>query len=248
MSNYDQFIQSWDGYMHQCIIGSVILAILVLVFHEIRKITIRDFKERYDFITRHEIRYLWYVILILILAVMFFSNTFLSEWIERKGQVWFAGRAFISICLGVILYYLSDSIVRVYYLGVVEHKLIKLRNRPRISPDGNVMRKLSEQEEDAHLEASQIAEEAAKGEIHSVDYDVWLDEKTGFKKIEKYYSFEHAIECSECGYVTLKIAQEEVTLQPTEYGTGELVKHYKCSFCGHRERRVVNLAKLSDNI
>ena len=50
------------------------------------------------------------------------------------------------------------------------------------------MRKLKESEEEAHLEASQFNEQK---EIHSVDYDVWLDEVTGYKKVEKYISFQH---------------------------------------------------------
>lgn len=62
------------------------------------------------------------------------------------------------------------------------------------------MRKLNEEEEDAHLDAAQLAEEA---EIHSVDYDVWLDEKTGYKKIEKYDSYLHAEKCQECGFLPL---------------------------------------------
>ena len=107
------------------------------------------------------------------------------------------------------------------------------------------MRKLSEEEEDVHLEADMIAEEA---NVHSVDYDVWIDDKTGYKKIEKYNSYQHAEECSECGYYTLKIDREEIEVKPTANETGLLLKHYKCEFCNHREAREVKLAKLSDNV
>ena len=105
---------------------------------------------------------------------------------------------------------------------------------------------LSEAEEDAHLEADQIAEEGS--EVHSVDYDVWIDEKTGYKKIEKYYSHQHAIECPECGYVTMKIVNEEITQAPTQTEPGVLSKRYRCSFCSHRTRKEVPLAKLSANV
>jgi hypothetical protein len=107
------------------------------------------------------------------------------------------------------------------------------------------MRKLDETEEDAHLDASQIAEEA---NVHSVDYDVWLDDKTGYKKVEKYVSYLHAEECSECGFFTLKIDKEEVEVKPTADEPGLLLKHYKCSYCAHREAKEVKLARLSSNV
>ena len=107
------------------------------------------------------------------------------------------------------------------------------------------MRRLSEEEEDAHLDASQIAEEASG--VHSVDYDVWLDDKTGEKKIEKYYSYQHTEECPNCGYYTMKIDIEEVETAPTQNEPGKLLKHYKCSYCSHREQKEVVLAKLSSN-
>jgi hypothetical protein len=138
----------------------------------------------------------------------------------------------------VITYFLFSSLVRIYYPRFVEKRLAKLRK-------GNLMRKLKEEEEEAHLEASQFNEQK---EVHSVDYDVWLDEKTGDKKIEKYNSYQHATECSECGYVTMKIKREEVTEAPSSTGGGTLVKHYKCTYCGHREAKEVHIAPLVENI
>ena len=247
IENYREFIAAWDKYMLWCGLATGAIAIAVLIFHEVRKMGIKDFKERYDFMTANEIKYLWYFLIIAIVAVVFFCNIALSDWVERKGMVWFAGRFFISICIAVILYQLFDTTVRIWYNGIVEQKLVGLRNRPRTSPQGNIMRKLSEQEEDAHLEASQIAEEADKSGVHSVDYDVWIDEKTGFKKIEKYYSYLHSQECPKCGYITLKVDREEVTAAPTNWMDGELVKHYKCSFCNHRERKTVVISKTISN-
>jgi hypothetical protein len=164
----------------------------------------------------------------------------------EKGMIWFAVRLFITVSLTFIAYFFLSSVVRIYYPKQLEKRLVKLRTRPRISPAGNPMRRLSEEEEDAHLEASQIAEEASG--IHSVDYDVWLDEKTGFKKVEKYMAYQHAEECPECGYYTMKIYNEEVEKSPTDNETGLLLKHYRCSYCRHREVREVVLAKLSTNV
>ena len=107
------------------------------------------------------------------------------------------------------------------------------------------MRKLKEREEEAHLEPALFREQS---EVHSVDYDVWLDEQTGFTKVEKYHAYQHAIECPECGYVTFRLRNEEIEQQPTDDDPGLLVKHYRCSYCNHREMRESVIARLSENV
>src|SRR5687767_7424463 len=126
----------------------------------------------------------------------------------------------MTVSFIIVAYFIFYSLVRIYYPRYVEKRLNKLRHKPRISPAGNPMRKLKEAEEQAHLEADQFNEQK---EVQSVDYDVWLDEKTGFKKIEKYISSQHALECPECGYVTLKISKEEIIEQPGPNTSGLLV-------------------------
>ncbi|MCS6975362.1 MAG: hypothetical protein NZM13_12835, partial [Cyclobacteriaceae bacterium] len=166
-----------------------------------------------------------------------------TDMIHEKGMTWFYVRLFITVSFTVIAYYIFYSLIRIYYPRSVEKRLRKLRNKPRKSPAGNLMRKLSEAEEDAHLEESMIHEE----QFHSVDYDVWIDEATGYKKIEKYMAYQHAEECPECGYFTLRIEREELVKAPTMDETGLFVKHYRCTYCGHREAREQALAKLSTN-
>jgi Zn ribbon nucleic-acid-binding protein len=156
---------------------------------------------------------------------------------------WFYVRLFITASFGVIAYIICFSMVRIYYPRFLERRLARLRNTPRISPDGNIMRKVSASEAEHHLE-----EETRKpGEMHTIDYDIWLDEKTGFKKIEKYPAYEHAEECSECGYYTMRIDNEEIEQPPTATEEGILLTHYKCSYCGHREQREITVARLSTN-
>lgn len=245
MQDYPQFIADWNRFMTMLAIIATVMAFIILLFHEVRKIRIKDLKEKYDFITDNEIRFLWYFLITLLVGMVFYSNTLLSEWIELKGLIWFAGRFFISICAGILIYQLLDSLVRIYYVGKLEKKLKVLREKPRTSPSGNIMRKVSEEEEDLHLDESQIAEEENRGGRHSYNYDVWLDEITGYKRIEKYDETLHPIECDECGYTTLRVTGEEITIQPTATEKGVLTRHYKCSFCQHRERRDINLAPVS---
>jgi hypothetical protein len=240
------FVPTWDFYM---LIGTIVfacLSILVFIYHEVKIAGIKEYKEKYDYVILNEIKFFVYSVKLAVVAVCFASNMVMTEWIVFKGWDWFLGRLFLTVCVAILFYVMLSNLIRIYYPRSVERRLDKLRNKPRISPAGNAMRKLSEEEEDAHLEADQIAEEGSQ--IHSVDYDVWLDEKTGHKKIEKYYSYHHSVECPECGYMSMKILSEEISIPPTQTEPGELTKHYRCNFCHHRERRIVHLSKLADNI
>lgn len=235
----------WDQYM--VIAGSAFLGIGVIIFlyHELRVVRIKDYKEKYDYVNLHEIQFIWYAVFSFIVAAFFFSNTVLTPTV-LQDMLWFYVRIFITVSFAIIAYFIFYSLVRIYYPRILEKRLLRLRNAPRLSPDGNLMRKLSEAEEDHHLEAEQIAEESSA--VHSVDYDVWLDKKTGFKKVEKYWAYQHAEECSECGYFTLRIDSEEIEKRPTASESGLLIKHFKCSYCGHREAREIVLTRLADNL
>lgn len=239
-----EFLDSWSNYMYLGMVAFIIIGFLILVYHEIRIILIKDYKEKYDYVNLNEIKYFWYAIIAFIVAAFMFFNTVATDMIHKSGMTWFYVRLFITTSFAIIFYFIFFSAVRIYYPRFVEKRLRKLRNKPRISPDGNPMRKLSEQEEDAHLETSMIEEEL----FHSVDYDVWVDEKTGYKKIEKYFAYQHSEECPECGYFTFRIDREELEKAPTNDETGLFIKHFKCSYCNHREAREQVLAMLSSNV
>jgi hypothetical protein len=238
------FLESWNTFMFEGSIALIILGFLILLYHEVRLSMIKDYKEKYDYVNLNEIRFFWYAVMTFIAAAFLFTNTFASDLIDKSGMIWFYVRLFITISFTVIGYFIAFSMIRIYYPSYVEKRLNKLRNKPRISPDGNAMRKLSEEEEDAHMEQSQIDEEM----YHAVDYDVWIDEKTGYKKIEKYLAYQHAEECPECGYYTLKITREELEKAPTMDESGLLIKHYACTYCRHREAREQTVTRLSQNV
>src|SRR5687767_15811955 len=177
MENNSEFITGWDHYMTLGAYGFAGLAVIILLYHEFRIFQIKDYKEKYDYVNLHEIRYFWYAVIALIGATALYANAISgSTHIFANDTVWFYVRLFITASFAVIAYFVFYSLVRIYYPRYVEKRLMKLRNRPRVSPEGNSMRKLSEQEEETHLEENQWEEQ--KG-VHSVDYDVWLDEKTG---------------------------------------------------------------------
>lgn len=245
MDSHADFIQAWDHYMR---LGAYIcagIAALILLYHELRVLMIRGYKEKYDYVNLNEIRFFWYAVIALITAAAFYANSVGTSMIFSDVTIWFYVRVFMTASFAVIAYFIFFSLVRVYYPRYVEKRLTRLRHRPRVSPDGNVMRKLREREEEAHLEPELFREQR---EVHSVDYDVWLDEKTGYTKVEKYFAFEHTEECPECGFVTFRLRKEEVPVQPTDDEPGLLLKHYACSYCKHREARESVIAPLSANV
>lgn len=244
MESTSTFFSAWDQYMYIGAAACVVLGVLILLYHEFKVLQLRDYKEKYDYVNLHEIRYFWYAVIAFIGAAALYANTIATDKIVNEGTRWFYVRVFITLSFAVIAYITFYSLVRIYYPRQLEKRLNKLRNTPRVSPAGNVMRKLRESEEEHHLEDGM----KLQGNVRSIDYDIWLDEKTGFKKIEKYPAYQHVEECSECGYFTMKLDAEEIEQAPTFEGEGLLLKHYKCTYCGHREQRETVVTKLSANI
>jgi hypothetical protein len=244
METTSTFLSLWEQYMYIAAIACVALAAAILLYHEYRISQVKDLKDKYDYVNKNEIKYKWYAGIALIAAAALYANTLATGKIEADGMRWFYVRLFITASFAVIAYIVCYSLVRIYYPHQVEKRLTKLRNTPRTSAEGNLMRKLAEDEEAHHLEE----EMRQLGEIHSIDYDVWIDDKTGSMKVEKYPAYQHAEECSECGFFTLKVDSEEVEQEPTLDDEGVLLSHYACAYCGHREQREIVVAKLSANV
>ena len=215
------------------LIGVGVLLLLYLLF---KLAVTRDYKARYDFINQWERKLLWYSCVAFIAAGSFYTTAILTtEWLFV-----FVG-LFVSSMFGMIVGVVIYNYLEYYYPTLIEQRLHKLRFRPRISPDsGKPMKLLSEDEEDVHLDEGQQAEE----NIFSVDYDVWIDEETGYTKIEKYKGHLHAELSPTCGYYTLRVVREELIESPTEEKEGTLVKHYQCTYTGFKTEKVFNIAKL----
>jgi|SRR5690606_12283171 len=231
------FLQIWNEYARIAayIFGGIAAAIIV--FHLARLISLRDLKRKYDYINLHEIRLLWYSAVSLIIGLGFYANTLFSE----GDMVWFLVRLFVSLMVGLILGVIASNILRFYYPFYVEKRLKKLRFTPRLTPDGKPMTLLSEDEEDVYLDEGMQAEE----NVFSVDYDVWIDKETGYTKIEKNAGHLHAQRCPECNYQTLKVVREKIIESPEENRGGQLMKFFKCDYCGYKERKTYRIAKLS---
>jgi len=241
---YLSFLEVWNQLMYIGVWTSLIVSAIFLLYHLMKLVTIRDLKKKYDYINLNEIKIYWYAALFLDIAVVFFLNSIANDTVAIS-YIWFFVRLFVGVCLGLIFGFIFNYSLKVYYPFKIEKKLRKLRFQPRKSPKtGKLMKLLSEEEEDVHLDEGMIAEE----EVFAIDYDVWIDEETGYTRIDKYTGRFHAERCPNCNYMTLRVNKEELTKSPTVYEGGEILKHFICSYCGHKTKKEFTVAKLREEI
>ena len=232
-----QFIDTWNKWALIAAGLFIALAVLRVLFHLIKLVSTKDYKARYDFINEKEISSYWSATVFLLIGGSLLANSFLSE----VGLFWFIIRWFTTLCIAFILGVVANNMFKFYYPFYVEKRLRQLRYKPRISPkSGKAMKLLSEEEEDVYLDEGMQAEE----DVFSIDYDVWVDEETGYTKIEKYSGHLHALKCPECNYQTLRVIKEEIVTQPTFDEEGELIKYFNCSYCDYTAQDTFKVAKL----
>lgn len=229
-------LNPWNQYAQLAAFVIAGAGLVILLGHYLKLATTKDYKTRYDYINMHEINLLWLGFLLILIGVSLYANTLF----ENTTWLWFCIRIFLAGMLAMIVGVIVQNILKFYYPFFIEKRLKRLRFTPRISPDGRKMKLLSEEEEDVYLDEGMQAEENA----FSVDYDVWMDEISGFTKIEKYNGRLHALKCEECNYQTLKVEREEIIQEATEQENGELMKYMACGYCGHKQRKSFHIAKL----
>ncbi len=217
--------------------------IIIIFGHWIKTKSIRDYKAKYDFISGNEIKRLTMGIGAIAIAISSFINTVYPK-IVATDISWIFIRLFISICFGALFYYIITLIIKYSYPTTLNKRLKKLRYAPRTSPEGNKMKLLTEEEEDVHLEEGMKVEE----DIFSVDYDVWVDPKSGYVKIEKYPGYlSQTLKCNNCGFQTMNLLKEEVLTHPTKDTKGQLLKHYQCAFCKTKRKKLHKIAKIKSS-
>ncbi|HET6541489.1 MAG TPA: hypothetical protein VFG46_13455 [Chryseolinea sp.] len=220
------FLDLWHLAMITGAIAMTAIAIGIYIVHNIRIASIRDYKGKYNYINEKEIKNYKRVFVCLGLATMLLINMYGMGKLHNIG-VWFFVRLFISVSGGTLVAYVAFLVLEYYYPTVVHRKLNKWRYMARKGTSGVPLRLLSEEEEDVHLAEGMQAEE----NVFSIDYDVWMDEKSGEVKIEKYPGHLQALKCNSCGFYTMKVVREEITRQPGKDVMGELIKHYQCYYC-----------------
>ena len=236
MSSYLQ-LDNWNTIGKPLAFLVIAIGFLIILYHFLRLATTTEFKKRYDYINKNEIKALWISSIFIILGLCILANTI----VEEGEIIWLLVRIFVTVMMGLIVAVIISNLLNFYYPFYLEKRLRKLRYTPRKSPKtGKPMKLLSEEEEDVYLDEGMQADE----NVFSVDYDVWIDEETGFTKIEKYAGHLVALQCPECSYQTLKVVKEEILESPTENEEGELMKFFKCDYCGYKERKAFRIARL----
>lgn len=91
------FLVAWDQYMFIGAALCVGVGVLILLYHEFKVFQIKDYKEKYDYVNLHEIRYFWYAVIGFILAAAFYANTIASKSIQDESIRWFYVRLFLSL-------------------------------------------------------------------------------------------------------------------------------------------------------
>ena len=216
------------------------LGVLIYLVHLLKLLFTKEFKVKYDYINMFEIKLMWYSTVLLIVGIAIYINAYQTS----LELLWIGVKLFITVMFSLITGVIIQNVLKFYYPFYIEKRLKRLRYTPRTSPDGIKMRLLSEEEEDVYLDEGMQAEENA----FSIDYDVWIDEDSGYTKIEKYNGRLHALKCSECNYQTLRVSSEDVGHTPTTTEEGELTKHFTCGYCGHKEKKTFKIARLQENV
>jgi hypothetical protein len=219
-----------DAFHDAMIVGGIVMfavGLLIYLAYHLRVAAIKDYKEKHDFINANEIRWYKWVFYAFGLGVAMFINLYAAGKVSEVG-VWFFVRIFMSLSGATLVAYVATLVLDYYYPTKLNAKLRRWRYMPRVNPaTGNKMRLLSEDEEDVHLAEGMQAEE----NVFSIDYDVWIDEKTKDVKIEKYWGHLTALRCGNCGFYTMRVQREEIVERYEDDSPKELLKHYQCSYC-----------------
>jgi len=240
------FLDLWAATMQWLIIAFLAVSSLSVVIYWIVYSTKKSMKAKHEIASESEIKVLRFSQIMIGLSIFCLVNVLQEDIVERAPMPWFAIRTFMGICFGTLYGYVAHLIFTYYYPGKIRDRLEKLRYTPRINPaNGNKMKLLSEEEEDAYLDEGQQAEE----NVFSIDYDVWIDEETGYTHIEKYKGHLNAHECDNCGFQTLRLVKEEVVEEATEFWDGSISQEFSCSYCGRVKRKTVALSyKVNEDI
>ena len=233
-----QILLLWNLYAGYLSYAAISIACGILLFYAINLVFAKSYHKRYEIISQYEITALWRSTVFLLSGAILYVVTTSDEltWLSLIFHV------SIAVVTASLLGYALRYVLRFYYPFFIEKRLQKLRYRPRTSPDSRKMKLLSEEDEDLYLDEGMQAEE----DVFSIDYDVWVDEVSGYTQIEKYSGKLFAVRCPRCTYCTMKAEKEEVTKTPNQNEKGSLIKFSLCKHCGHRISKEYSISPLKN--
>jgi uncharacterized protein len=127
---------------------------------------------------------------------------------------------------------------------VIFARRLRQRYRDMIRFSGKtseIMRKLSEEDEDKYLSRGQVTEELVK----SIDYDVWVTDKSDdvlvlpYKPIFSKYS-----KCPKCHYKTYYKVYDRQVVAPSYTSSGRGERKHECANCKHVDLKSYHIPRL----
>ena len=127
---------------------------------------------------------------------------------------------------------------------VIFSKKLKQRYRDMIRFSGRtdeIMRKMTEADEDEYLSRGQITEELVK----SVDYDVWITEDSDDVLILAYRPlFTKYSTCPKCHFKTYYKVYDRQTVAPSYTSSGSGERKHECVNCKHVDHKTYSIPRL----
>ncbi len=240
----EELLQSneWQDSILWIGLGSLAICALLLTWYALMATIQVGSTAKYAYVAKREQSYFKVAAFIFAVAAGLILFAFLAKQFHNQEQILLYFVGLVSVSIAFMIGYALEQYFKVYYPFFLEKKLRNIRFHPRKSPDGKPMKLLREHEEDVHMTAEMIADEDA----FTFDYDVWLEEDSGYKRIERYEGHLHATVCPRCEFRTLKDYKEQVMMPPSNTENGRLRKYYRCSYCGHEEIKDVDIASKAE--
>ena len=110
-----------------------VVGILIYLFYQVRLSSIKDYKEKHDFINTNEIKWYKYVFYAFGIAVAMIVNIYAAGKVTEIG-LWFFVRFFMGIAAATLVGYVAALVLDYYYPTALNRKLRKWRYMPRRNP------------------------------------------------------------------------------------------------------------------
>ena len=238
--DFESFVDTWRLTILTLADITLVIGAVIGAFYLLGLASKKTAPDKYRYISKNEIKYLWFVSLSWSFSIAFFLNALIVKNHSGFGTFEFVLKTGISVAVGFLLGYVMRTYFNTYYPFTLEKRLSAVRFKKRYTSLGKEMRLLNEDEEDEYLTKEMIAHEDA----HKFDYDVWLDEQTGETHIDKYDGDLHLLVCENCRFRTLKLKAEYVKREAAMSQSGLVSRHFECSYCGYSEDHEVEVAAL----
>lgn len=175
----------------------------------------------------------WHAIGLIIFLIALLIARFRQDPYDKYNTI-----RYFAVWIWAILFPLTHIFV------VLFAKNLKQRYRDMIrfsSKTDEIMRKLSEEDEDEYLSRGQITEELVK----SVDYDVWITDNSDDVLVLSYRPlFTKYSTCPKCHFKTYFKVYDKQVVAPTYHSSGSGERKHECANCKHVDIKTYHIARL----